>query len=272
MKSRPLPKAKVFPFLELPAEIRNIIYNVCLVDDSGINVVGTYKNKRRSTERVSAEAMAQLSGTNNGYNNQLLNDQRRAQLPEPVQLVPALLAVNKQIYAEARDILYANEFVFSDTQALYSFLVNIGPAATKYLQELRLLQWGYGRALKAYNHSCFALLASATNIKTFHFDTNAGWRSSDPKWTAEQLYRDAFPWLEAIGVAKGKVDAAIDVVQMNEEGFQKRRFNQPAQTWKLVPQDECMKTFRDTLSSMLIKQHNRIMTTPTKKRKVKAKV
>lgn len=270
MKSKPLPKIKIFPFLELPAEIRNMIYKECLADESGINLVGTYKNKRRSVERVSAKAMTELSGTNRWYTHKHLNDQRRAELPDPVALVPALLAVNKQIYVEARDMLYANEFIFHDTQALYSFLVNIGPAATKYLKELRLMRWSYGRASKAYNHSCFALLASATNINTVYFDTNVGY-TNDPKWCAEQLYRDAFPWLEAIGVAKAKVDAAIDVVQVNEERFRQRIYDQQTNTSKLAPREESLKTFRDTLSSMLIKQHNRVMSKSTKKKKVKTK-
>jgi hypothetical protein len=63
--------------------------------------------------------------------------------------------VSKQIHQEAVDTLYGkNEFIFTDSFALYNFMINLGPRGAKHLKTLRLRGWLYGRATKAYNHSC----------------------------------------------------------------------------------------------------------------------
>ncbi len=154
-----------------------------------------------------------------------MNATVRKENPEPMPITPALLSVNKQIYQEARDIFYGNEFVFADTFALYAFLINLGPQGAKYLKTLRLLTWGCGRAMKAYNHSCFALLAWAPNVTAFHIDAQRpGW-SRAAKSYSEQIYRDGFPFLEAIGRARGKADAAIDVLKIHPDMFGVRSLN-----------------------------------------------
>lgn len=129
-------------------------------------------------------------------------------------MVPALLAVCRQINAEAREVLYGHEFYVKDTLALHSFLVDIGPRAAGYLKNITLGEWGFGRGVhKAYNHACFTALSSATNLEHFTFHGILSW-SQAPKAGATIFYRDAFPWLEAVGVAKGKVDAAVDVIDI----------------------------------------------------------
>jgi hypothetical protein len=129
------------------------------------------------------------------------------------RLVPSLLAVNKQIFQEARVILYENEFKLADPLALHSFIVDIGPQVAKLLTHVTLCSRIYGRSMqKGYNHSAFAMLASATNIKKLRIEALRNWRD-EPHWAARQLYRDGFPWLEAVGAAKGKLDAALDLLE-----------------------------------------------------------
>jgi hypothetical protein len=128
--------------------------------------------------------------------------------------VPSLLAVNKQIYQEARNILYENEFKMADPLALHSFIVDIGPQAAKLLTHVTLCSRIYGRSMqKGYNHSAFAMLASATNIKKLRIESLTNWMDA-PSWAARQFYRDGFPWLEAVGAAKGKLDAALDLLEL----------------------------------------------------------
>ena len=40
--------------------------------------------------------------------------------------------------------------------------------------------------------------------------------SGNTQQVAERFYQDAFPWLEAVGVARGRADAALDVVRLSD--------------------------------------------------------
>jgi hypothetical protein len=241
--------------MELPAEIRNMIYSYTLTDPSGINLMGTYKHKRRTVQRISTEMVYNMAGT---YRRSFHGDKDE----EPVSLVPSLLAVSKQIYSEGRDFLYSNELVFVDSFALYCFMLNISPAGAKQLQHLRLLQWAYSRTLKGYNHACFAVLVQATNLKTLRLDSNSSWARS-PKLAAAKLYRDAFPWLEAVGAAKGEVSAGVDMLQLDPDQFTYRWDREYA---GVGGRDQ----FLDALRVLLEAQQKRVMGRPIK-RKPKAK-
>ncbi|KAH8725948.1 hypothetical protein GQ44DRAFT_706771 [Phaeosphaeriaceae sp. PMI808] len=198
--------------MKLPAELRNMIYNHVLADPSGIHLAAAFKKRRRTVERVSVELESHCAQPH--YCDPLkAADNIRNQLEEPTVLLPALLAVSKQTYFEGRQILYSNEFTFTDSHALYCFLINLGPTGAKQLKSLRLKNWGYGRTLKTYNHACFAVLNWATELEAFRIDTTYR-DTSNPKLAADQLYRDAFSWLEAFGMAKGKFDAGVDVLQL----------------------------------------------------------
>ncbi|KAF2438461.1 hypothetical protein P171DRAFT_491129 [Karstenula rhodostoma CBS 690.94] len=222
--SKPLPKKKVFPFLKLPAEIRNDIYSYSLHDPAGIYLFSTTQKFRRTvfrgTERAFLGRAADPPLQRNALrrNDDSDDEAETAQQAPPCDsfrpLAPALLAVCKQINTEAREILYDHEFWIKDTLALHSFLVDLGPRAAGYLKNVTLGEWGFGRGVhKAYNHACFTALSAALNLEHFTFHGILSW-SQTPKAGATIFYRDAFPWLEAVGAAKGKVDAALDVIDI----------------------------------------------------------
>jgi hypothetical protein len=145
-------------------------------------------------------------------------------------LVPSLLAVNQQVYNEGRDILYGNNFKLGDPLTLHSFIVNIGARAASQLRRITLSAWGgWGGMHKAYNHASFAVLVSATNLEEVTID---GWLCcrNVPKWIARQIYRDAFPWLEAVGVAKGTPDAAVNIIDVSPKNFIGRGFRRREQS------------------------------------------
>jgi hypothetical protein len=265
---KPLKKSKIFPFLQLSAEIRNIIYKYALADASGINLQGAFKHRRRTVERISAEAQSQAQRRGGGYHyrsSQRTNDGKPDGIEEPVVLLPSLLAVCKQIYHESSGILYGNEFIFTDTFALYNFLLNLGPSGSKQLKHVRLLGWGYGRGMKGYNHSCFATLVWATSLETLLIEDTASY-SHDPKANATQLYRDAFPWLEAVGMTKGKADAAIDVLQFPPDRY--HTTTHALQHRGVVTGKEKEKDFLEQLSKLLYAHQKRLMPPPMKKKKV----
>ncbi|CAN9253157.1 unnamed protein product [Alternaria alternata] len=268
--SRPLPKRKIFPFMELPAEIRNIIYEYTLTDPAGINLVGTFKHKRRTVERIPAKCQASISHDGPWSGALPINDNIRSQHEQPAALVPSLLAVSKQIHQECIDILYGkNEFVFTNSFALYSFLINLGPRGAKHLKTLRIRGWLYGRAMKGYNHSCFAALVWATNITAFHIDASIGWYRAS-KYGAEQLYRDAFPWMEAIGLAQGKVDAVVDIIKFSEDHFDVLQSSYRHSS-SAMSNEQKHQEFRAALRKSLGAQQKRIMAPTVKKIKAAKK-
>ncbi|KAF1829121.1 hypothetical protein BDW02DRAFT_536964 [Decorospora gaudefroyi] len=213
--SRRLPKRKIFPFMALPAEIRDIIYGYALTDPSGIHLFATIKNRRRTTERVSAACHSAVF-FKGGLAYIHINSKDRATYEARVPLNPSLLAVSKQIHQESVDILYGNELIFANSLALYAYMIHLPPASAQRLKRIRILGWGQGLRTTAYNHACFAVLRCATNIAALHIDAPIGSYRS-PKGGSEQLYRDAFPWLEAVGTVKGRADAALDVLHLGEE-------------------------------------------------------
>jgi hypothetical protein len=175
---------------------------------------------------------------------------------KPPALVPALLALNKQTNVEARTILYANEFVFSDTFALYNFLINLGPSGSTHLKHLRLINWGYSRVMKAYNHSCFVALVWATKLETLHVEHIYGYYINVNR-AAEQLYRDAFPWLEVVGAAKGKLDAAVDILRIEPELFTVPQWYGTKR--QEITGDGQLVLYKERLSKMLGAHQERIM-------------
>jgi len=179
-------------------------------------------------------------------------------------LVPALLALNKQINAEARSILYSNDFIFSDTFALYNFLINLGPSGAQQLKHLRLKNWGYSRVMKAYNHSCFSAMVWATNLQSLHLDNECGWYRKPAAAAADQLYRDAFPWLETVGAAKGKVDAGVDLLHIETDQFETSRWVGGAH--QSVEGGEQLALYKEHLRKMLGAQQKRVMGGVVKKK------
>lgn len=255
--SRPPPPPKVFRFLDLPAEIRNTIYSYALCDPSGINIVGAFKHRRRTVIRMPAEFINTPTGLQRRIQRYLneRSPEHRKSLPP---ILPSLIAVNKQIYSEAVDILYSNEFVFIDSSALYAFLINIGPSAARHLKSIRLMGWQFTRGKATYNHACFAVLAWATNLTSFHLEAPIGYRRSS-NLGADQFYRDAFCWLEAFGTAQGKRDAAVDILHLTEACFP-NCWNGHGST----SHAKRVETFKTNLRGFLNKRHDMLMAGPSK--------
>lgn len=92
-----------------------------------------------------------------GHNSGGDNGERKETSQRAKPLVPTLLAVCKQINAEARDILYDHVFYMDDAHTMHSFIVNLGPRAAKFIKDVRLESWGTGRR-SAYHHVSWAVI------------------------------------------------------------------------------------------------------------------
>ena len=254
ISKKPLPKSKIFPFAQLPAELKNQIYEMALHDADGIYLVSKTKSYRRIVERDTPN-FPNSNGNNTrrrryryyaGMNNVIPPVATPAEL---VPLAPNILLLNKETYAQGQPILYSsNDFIVEDTTALHHFLTNIGPKNCATLTSITVKAWGLSRAHKAMNHPAFAQLSNATNLQRLHIDCRISWGGA--KFAARQLFRDGHNWFEAVGVAQGKVDAGVSIVEMDEENFEEYR------GWRNQGQDkpsteEQLESFRTELGKLL---------------------
>lgn len=184
-------------------------------DAGGITLVSKTKSYRRTVARGPIENDAadavddgQLQGTGHTHG--------------PNQLIPNLLAVNKQIYSEAIGYLYMQPVIVEDTYALHSFLATIGSHRSK-VTNIIVRNYGCGRGThKAMNFCAFTLLATCVNLRSIFLDCEVVWDRT-PKNLARRIYRDANYFLNEVGLAKGRRDAAIDLLQLNEWNFDRSR-------------------------------------------------
>ena len=88
------------------------------------------------------------------------------------------------------------------------------------------------------------MLADAVNLKSLHFDCQITW--GGPSRVAKQLYRDGFRWLEAIGAAKGSLDAGVDIVTVTDTSLSSGWMRDPEPSY-----EENMKVFRTELRRIL---------------------
>ena len=87
------------------------------------------------------------------------------------------------------------------------------------------------------------MLADAVNLTSLHFDCDITYDGRSR--FARQLYRDGFRWLEAVGTAKGSLDAGVDIITI-------ANFHPDwLQPFDAGRHEEEMKVFRAELRKML---------------------
>ena len=194
--------SKPFPFLSLPAELRDYIYELALTDGDGISLVSKTKAFRRTIARSRASLYNDEGYYSHGPDRIFSGDEGtdEATVPAYNSLIPNLLAANKQIQSEGIGYLYQQRIVLEDTMALHTFLAAIGPANRLQLSNVTVRSWGHGRGThKAMNVAALTMLAGCTNLKVFNLDCKIGWLRT-PRDLARQLYRDGHYFLEAYGM------------------------------------------------------------------------
>ncbi|KAI6901689.1 hypothetical protein KC318_g14351 [Hortaea werneckii] len=234
---------KPFPFMELPPEIRDLIYEFALTDSTDTAIAAHVQNKRRIAARPSKRMRMRTEWKRSG---KCKLKKPKTKDRAPCVLVPALLAVSKQLHKEAVGFLYQSPLIFKDPHALHSFLAGIG-SHRAYVRDVLLQQWGYGRGTKnAMNYAAFPLLGLCTNLNSLTIQKGIGLRTQ-PEKIAELVYRNTHFFLEAYGMAKGRKDAAVDVIVLD------------APSYFLYPDTECLskeerrERFRIALRKLLLK-------------------
>jgi len=220
--SKSLAKKKIFPFLDLPGEIRNMIYKECFFDYNKHDdqVFQSLWLKER-------DVWHQVSRMKPGYWN----------LIGARQLALHLLLVCKQIYQEAVFFLYSQRFVFTTLDALYFFALNLHP---RYVHFLRYIQVRspVSRFLAHRAAIGISVLADRGVVNLRKLDLVCDGAFSDYAWkyhtrgflvannAAEEygadLFRDWYPWLKAAEVEtnslKDDVPRGLDVLKISRCG------------------------------------------------------
>ena len=240
-----------FPFLSLPAELRDYIYELALTDDDGISLVSQTKSFRRTIAR-SRVALYNDEGYYSRGSNRIWRSDVEDEDAAYNSLTPNLLAVNKQIHSEGVGYLYKQRIILEDTMALHTFLAAIGPTNRLQLSDVTVRNWGYGRGThKAMNVAALTMLAGCTNLKTFHLDCKIGYLRT-PRDLARQLYRDGHYFLEAYGSANGKRDAAVEVLQLSDWNFDRSNYSGWRRPTHTLPEEtEFKEKFRAELRRLL---------------------
>ncbi|KAG9686415.1 hypothetical protein KCU95_g4347, partial [Aureobasidium melanogenum] len=211
---------KVFPFLSLPSELRNKIYLLALEDPDGIVLDEGWRAHRRVPKRCQyyhgkeRERYAGLGNLVCSRNGHLKGEEQTL-----CALSPSLLAVSKQIYAEAAAILYSQPLHFINMTALHSFLAPLSNQTGSLVRNItihRYENWGRG-VRKAMNVSAITLLRTCNNLETLRIEgfTEYSWlvrHRNNPTAQeagkiegtriAQQIYRDAAFWLDTVGAEK----------------------------------------------------------------------
>lgn len=218
-KAKEKKKAKHFRFLDLPPELRDMIYEMALTDANGISIVTKTRDNRSFPGRGRVYPQSAYRSSWRG-GNRYLHAGAQEVSPIETKFIPAILAVNKQINAEAINYLYGHNFAFEDTAALFRFLSTIGLRNQQRLVNLEVMRWGVGRQTwKANNYAAMTTLAGATNLKSLALNCDIGSGSLRPRWVAKALFRDAHRFLEAYGSSNSRKDAAVDIIHVGDINF-----------------------------------------------------
>lgn len=254
-------------FLDLPGEVRNKIYEYTFMDPDGICLKGAKFDCRRQVLRTDRDYLVndrnytwKWDSRSAHVFNAWYSDGKYLKSPTYERLGAGLLATNKTVYQEGLGLLYnRNMFFFEDPYALHTFLVNIGPRMASRLRDLTVVTWN-DRTYKGYSQSCFTALLFATNIESLRLEMrNMRWHTSEWRDLARSIYENAFPWLEAVGLAKGNFDAALDILQVDPSTFGDPRGRQTALSPK--KREDFVKDFKEALRMYLKRQALKFKTT-----------
>ncbi|KAG9828455.1 hypothetical protein KCV05_g15025, partial [Aureobasidium melanogenum] len=200
-----------FPFLELPLEIRRMIYKLLLEETS---TALTLLTQGHAEQEVVRRGCLKKQPKNLGVRQILKKTVYKANDKGITHLQPAILRVCRSVYDEAISILYRQTFEFEHPIALQKFLFIIGPNNRLLLLNIVLRGWQDGEFpvwQQAFS-SAFDRLLTAQNLRSINMDRHI-YSSSD----APLIYRDPWKltpvkhfnvrveyWAQCIDVVKGK--------------------------------------------------------------------
>ncbi|KAF2236964.1 hypothetical protein EV356DRAFT_530476 [Viridothelium virens] len=264
---QPLPKHKIFPFMDLPRELRDEIYCELLTDSKGIYLANEMRGIRRVVKQDNREIVHEpWWKKDRRYDNRPCYTTYTIKSMERQELATHFLAVSHVIKSEAEPWLYSdNRFILEDTVALHGFVTTLTPSTRGLLRRITILGWGWTQMRKPMNFSAFSTLAEGgVNLRSLRFDCDLRCVSTSDlgRKLAKLLYRSCFLWLEAMARIRGVEDAlaVLDLTVENLKETPKQLWNQQLQKGESQPPpspEEVLQVFRRQLKQYLgVKEAN----------------
>ena len=231
--------------------MRDEIYRHALTDAEELFLIARTRQYRR-TAQIAAPIDARDARRRHRYwspSPDTVANQDSTWVPK---LVPNILALSRRVHDEAQPILYGrNVFALDDTAALHAFIASIGPKNCATLRELQINGWGFSRAHKAINHPAFTILGQAVNLRRLHIKCQIHW--GNPTEVARQIYRDGHHWFHTLAIAKGRVDAGVDILDIGDQNLGARyQWTNNVREWvKSTDEEEKIKQFQAELRKLL---------------------
>ncbi|KAI4715826.1 hypothetical protein E4T48_07997 [Aureobasidium sp. EXF-10727] len=226
---KPKPKQPLedvaFPFMDLPVEIRIMIYRLLLKETSTSLTLVTQVQAGQEVVRRGF-----LKKQQKGHRGRqiFLKTVHKPKDKDIVHFQPVVLRLCKSVHDEAIPILYGQTFEFEHPVALQKFLFTIGPDNRLLLQHIVLRGWGRDD-FETWKHafvSALDRLLSAQNLKSIHLDRHIHSRSDGAKSHFkgyEKLPVEYFNgcvefWVQNINAARGK-GTARSIVTFADRNF-----------------------------------------------------
>lgn len=201
-------KRDVFPFAELPRELRNEVYGWALKSFQPINL---------RLRKLDGKLVLCLIGSKHSYG-----------------LAFNVLRLNRTLYREAASFFYAtNTFTFNDHTALFLFVENLSCDARSWVRDVTLRERISLSSIGKHYLQVFVSLIKLKNLQNFRLSGYEMGRHGIEIIT-EKIYENAHSWLEAVGRERKDDFAGVGLISVDEEMEAKWRQQNPSSSSSLV--------------------------------------
>ncbi|KAF2664271.1 hypothetical protein BT63DRAFT_465127 [Microthyrium microscopicum] len=223
----------IFPFMKLPGEIRNLIYEFCLKIDPAtpIDILhpgSTQPGKIRVLKRKQ-NSLAFLTNGPCDNSNSAFNYPDHVRVPH---IISKVLVLNKAIALEASRFLYENTFNFCTPRAAQTFLAVIGPDNLRRITHVTFDR--KSKSMISRQHEmfmAFVMLQPCVGIKSIVF---AGYfpqpysskvilHAAENKWNmsffASMIFEDCGSWYRSIALARRNIYAGLTVLTIRPRTY-----------------------------------------------------
>lgn len=218
-------------FLDLPPEIRNLIYKESLVHSPGLGLTALKTIDRwRFSKSTYSDWNLGVPSTRNVRRASIVQGKTYRALRFP--LSPNLLLVSKRIHDEANVIMYGQPLHFANISTMNIFLASIGLDNRRRLRQVTTHSWT-ADVQDAHDAQVASILLadSASSLELFRIARpvddnpwmgvpNSIYYAKDSsellRLMSNYFFRCFYPFFEAVGRAHGRAAAALDIFDIDD--------------------------------------------------------